>query len=1540
LTDELVAQVRRTLSEHDATSYAAASELYLWNPMTSEQSAAGQDSSAGSAQQEGRTGRWELFQRLGSEFESVVSSGASESASQIFCSPCPAPSEDDKTITVPYLRGATAMTAFHHHGEDYLAVAQSFDIDCPSTNISKAMCEDMVAQPKSAVLQFNRQTQRFGEVLAFPAAASPLRSAAPTDAWPVTTLQYIDTVALTQQALRIDAGRVSRFIYLPAGEDSFLVACSLSHGALVYQWQFHQSISLENVVSVMFAPAKAGSRQHILAAGRGSPAAGRLATSQKGGAITILQISEQYDDLGKQTRSCAGKETCLHQVGAIFEHVPSMNRSDATGERGAKSGSGEVAQQGLANAARIRLAQLLPAAQGGACSELSGDCLIQVSHEIARSEQPCSPMPLPASMHAPSVRDLAHWQPVHCQRLSFEVSLESTTNNALFQLAPQLDNAGMLTFELAPQQAGRATFAVKLIDDSANQLESATKLLEFNVVPVNLAPVFELAPSETFFIYQNGGTQSLVFAHQVAAPEAGQALEWLFDYSPPELLAAPPSLTVVRADNGEQQGVVSLTPMAGRKGSLHIRVRLKDDGPDHPIRGHVNVSPEAGFDVRILGINHAPVFSFAPTSILTDGVRGKEEQEWLQVRPGLLSLFSLPAGVPHIVTSLENGGDTVLAPFAVIESMGAPDETHQQHTFTITSIQAVESRWPLNGLFDWIYVNASGVLHMRTARHANGVFQVGLLLEDDGGTVGGGINASSHAFILIVMPINSHPEIQVPRAGLTAVCAGENASMVHLPGAVDIATSPLDEVNQSFTFDIVDITDPSLFVDPISALQIAPDGSVSVNCSAIQRRTGVTAVDIVLRDDGGSRPVLFAGALEPGLVWEEASLSEPTLKRQIRNEALEKALQLGEREFSPDELKAFGLSELTFGSYIAVEDIYFKPSTPVQQLICSSTAPVAPACQVSFSGLPSPPSNLYGMYPSQAAYNGVIVRVSVANTDFSEADEHVTAVWIGNERFSARPGGDHFMADGYDNRCTKMDKLIDMWLPLDSPAFERANETDGGASAGQELTVRIETSDAVGCCFCNGATLFAEVTLIPYTVPDDHSLRTTLDVWIVPQRRQPSIQIPLVLKAVEQERQPADAATFALLRVDDFVLSADSGVDDASDVLWNFTITVDLGGNTRLVPDHVTISAGSGRASAGATGASWSLLLPLGWGEIGNADLTVAASVVVSRGERFEPQIFHMPAARKCSLRVRPRPVLMSVGPCVGAVQGGTLVTLHGFHLKLYSPSDTIRVWFGERECRNVSLLVSSNGAAATCITPPAHHIWQRQAGADMPADTMPVSGAAPFAQDAAGRALQGSGLVNVSIAFVDTPGNSTERNVEERLRQATLANGFRYWLLLMATTARTTSSGLLSALSPHNLAGPISSFAYSNVSSGPLNGNSSLPSSEQRLDYFPAANATNMWNTGLQTSSAISAVAVWRHHIIVAGTFSRVEVPLHPELADKTHHIAVFDGRAPSALGLGLNGPVHTLASFAGKLVVGGAFARAFQASSSPLHVKGSCLA
>ena len=319
-------------------------------------------------------GQWILFQRLGAEFESVVSSGASYQAQQIFCSPCREPSADGSTFPVPFLRGASGLTWFEHQGHDFLAVAQSFDVACADENdgIISARCENMVAQPRSTVLQLNAETQRFGELLSLPSSDS-----------------FPEARQRTEQALRIDAGRASRFVFMQVEDQAWLVACSRSHGALVYSWQFHEPDVLRNVVSVMFAPrdpdSAPGARVHILAAARGTDAGSSSHMQRsRGGALAVLELAAQFDDLGKQPRSCAvkypGAPHCLRVVQELVEHDPTGPGAEQAG-CGNHDASQHVCLEhhGLAMAGRIRLPPMKP--HDGACTR-GNACLVQVTKRV------------------------------------------------------------------------------------------------------------------------------------------------------------------------------------------------------------------------------------------------------------------------------------------------------------------------------------------------------------------------------------------------------------------------------------------------------------------------------------------------------------------------------------------------------------------------------------------------------------------------------------------------------------------------------------------------------------------------------------------------------------------------------------------------------------------------------------------------------------------------------------------------------------------------------------------------------------------------------------------------------------------------------------------------------------------------------------------------------------------------------------------------------------------------------------------------------
>ncbi|KAJ1478316.1 hypothetical protein T484DRAFT_1818063 [Baffinella frigidus] len=179
-------------------------------------------------------GLFTLHQRLsGPGFESVPDSAAGLDASQAFCSPNCIPGDDGVTMSVPFLRGATGVTAFQSGGETYLAVAQSV---CEPG----APPDACPAQPKSAMLQWNRASSRFGPLLSLEDGESVKDSGRELPTGELTTHQY---------NLRIDGGRAVKFAYLEVGAMRLLILCSLTRGALVLEWDFDKVVGLRGAIS-------------------------------------------------------------------------------------------------------------------------------------------------------------------------------------------------------------------------------------------------------------------------------------------------------------------------------------------------------------------------------------------------------------------------------------------------------------------------------------------------------------------------------------------------------------------------------------------------------------------------------------------------------------------------------------------------------------------------------------------------------------------------------------------------------------------------------------------------------------------------------------------------------------------------------------------------------------------------------------------------------------------------------------------------------------------------------------------------------------------------------------------------------------------------------------------------------------------------------------------------------------------------------------------------------------------------------------------
>ena len=126
----------------------------------------------------------------------------------------------------------------------------------------------------------------------------------------------------------------------------------------------------------------------------------------------------------------------------------------------------------------------------------------------------------------------------------------------------------------------------------------------------------------------------------------------------------------------------------------------------------------------------------------------------------------------------------------------------------------------------------------------------------------------------------------------------------------------------------------------------------------------------------------------------------------------------------------------------------YSPLSVTTTMLCTSSAPSAPACQVVFTSLSRPSS--------------LTVTIEVANTDFASSDEYVSAVVAGGQTI----GTNYLTTGGEDDNCAKMSRIVD---EQEIPAS--LVSSDG------ELVVRIETSLTVFDHACDGSYLYARVSL-------------------------------------------------------------------------------------------------------------------------------------------------------------------------------------------------------------------------------------------------------------------------------------------------------------------------------------------------------------------------------------------------------------------------------------------------------------------------------
>ena len=190
-------------------------------------------------------------------------------------------------------------------------------------------------------------------------------------------------------------------------------------------------------------------------------------------------------------------------------------------------------------------------------------------------------------------------------------------------------------------------------------------------------------------------------------------------------------------------------------------------------------------------------------------------------------------------TSNEDAGAVTVAGWATSINKGAPDETGQVLTFTVTNDN--------NALFATqpSVDPTSGDLTYTPATNANGAAVVTVTLSDDGGTLNGGVDTSaSQAFSITVTAVNDAPSF-TKGANETVL---EDAGAQSVVGwATAISKGPADENGQAISSFNVSNDNNGLFsVQP----SIANNGDLTYTLAA--NANGSATVTVSVTDDGGT----------------------------------------------------------------------------------------------------------------------------------------------------------------------------------------------------------------------------------------------------------------------------------------------------------------------------------------------------------------------------------------------------------------------------------------------------------------------------------------------------------------------------------------------------------------------------------------------------------------------------------------------------------------------------------------------------------------
>jgi len=363
-------------------------------------------------------------------------------------------------------------------------------------------------------------------------------------------------------------------------------------------------------------------------------------------------------------------------------------------------------------------------------------------------------------------------------------------NPAVTYTSPQA--TGTLALAPVAGQAGTALVTVTVQDNGGTAgggVDTTTRTFTVTVVVANDAPLID--PIGNMACYTNDGMQTVNLTG-ISAGTIGQALTITASSSNTALIPTP----AVTYTSPQATATLTFTPVANQSGLAIITVTVQDDGGT--ANGGVDTTSRT-FVVTVNRPNSAPTIDPIPDMTIN--------------RATTVNLTGISAGVGdagQAITVTAISHDTTVLPDPTV------DYTSPQATGTLTLT-------PIPGKY--------------------GSTVVTVLVRDDGGIAGGGMDTMACSFKVNVVFINTPPVINAIPDLLIKKNAGKQT--VNLLGI-----GPCD-AGQAITLINATSSNPALIPNPV-VNYTNPLSSGTLTFTPVANKTGTAQITVTVKDSGGT----------------------------------------------------------------------------------------------------------------------------------------------------------------------------------------------------------------------------------------------------------------------------------------------------------------------------------------------------------------------------------------------------------------------------------------------------------------------------------------------------------------------------------------------------------------------------------------------------------------------------------------------------------------------------------------------------------------